>query len=53
MQHLVAPEARLERKSNSSIVLRAGKRAALIRPCPPWLSRLSTSVLSRVAANCS
>ena len=26
-------------KSNSSSVLRAGKRAALMRPSPPWLSR--------------
>jgi hypothetical protein len=30
-----------------------GKRAALIRAWPPWLSRLSISVLSRTAANCS
>ena len=40
-------------KSNSSSVLRAGKRAALMRAWPPWLSRLSISVLSSVAANCS
>jgi hypothetical protein len=40
-------------KSNSSIVLRAGNRAALIRAWPPWLSRLSISVFSSVAANCS
>ena len=40
-------------KSNSSSVLRAGKRAALIRPWPPWLSRLSISVFSSAAANCS
>src|SRR4051812_29499614 len=38
-------------KSNSSKVFLAGKRAALMRPWPPWLSRLSTSVLSRAAAN--
>ena len=31
-------------KSNSSRVLRAGNRAALIRPSPPWLSRAETSV---------
>ena len=40
-------------KSNSSSVLRAGKRAALMRAWPPWLSRLSVSVLSSVAAKCS
>src|SRR5215218_2138612 len=33
-------------KSNSSSVLRAGKRAALIRDSPPWLSREATSVES-------
>ena len=38
-------------KSNSSSVLRAGKRAALIRPSPPWLSRAETSVPSRISAN--
>ena len=35
-------------KSNSSSVLRAGNRAALIRAWPPWLSRLSVSVFSSV-----
>jgi hypothetical protein len=40
-------------KSNSSSVLRDGNRAALIRLWPPWLSRLSVSVLSSAAANCS
>ena len=40
-------------KSNSSIVFLAGNRAALMRAWPPWLSRLSISVLSSVAANCS
>mgnify|MGYP006170999153 CR=1 FL=1 len=40
-------------KSNSSSVLRAGKRAALMRAWPPWLSRLSVSVFSSVAANFS
>ena len=40
-------------KSNSSSVLCAGNRAALIRAWPPWLSRLSISVLSSAAANCS
>ena len=40
-------------KSNSSIVLRAGKRAALILDWPPWLSRLSVSVFNNAAANCS
>ena len=40
-------------KSNSSSVLRAGNRAALIRAWPPWLSRLSVSVFSSAAANCS
>ena len=37
-------------KSNSSSVLRAGNRAALIRASPPWLSRLSISVFSSAAA---
>ena len=37
-------------KSNSSSVLRAGKRAALMRAWPPWASRLSVSVLSNAAA---
>ena len=36
-------------KSNSSIVFLAGKRAALMRAWPPWLSRLSVSVFSRAA----
>ena len=36
-------------KSNSSSVLRAGNRAALILLWPPWLSRLSVSVFSRAA----
>jgi hypothetical protein len=40
-------------KSNSSIVLRAGNRAALILLWPPWLSRLSVSVFSSAAANSS
>ena len=40
-------------KSKSSIVLRAGNLAALMRAWPPWLSRLSISVFSSVAANCS
>ena len=38
-------------KSNSSRVLRAGKRAALILASPPWLSRAETSVPSNVSAN--
>ena len=33
--------------------LARGKRAALMRAWPPWLSRLSVSVLSSAAANCS
>ncbi len=37
-------------KSNSSSVLRAGKRAALIRDSPPWLSRDETSVDSSASA---
>jgi hypothetical protein len=44
---------RIERwkvKSNSSSVLRAGKRAALIRDSPPWLSREATSVESSASA---
>ena len=40
-------------KSNSSSVLRAGNRAVLIRAWPPWLSRMSVSVFSSAAANCS
>ena len=31
-------------KSNSSKLLRAGKRAALMRPSPPWLSREATRI---------
>ncbi len=37
---------RWKAKSNSSSVLRAGNRASLIRPSPPWLSRAVTSVPS-------
>jgi hypothetical protein len=37
-------------KSNSSSVLRAGKRAALFRDSPPWLSRDETSVDSSASA---
>jgi hypothetical protein len=44
---------RWKAKSNSSSVLRAGKRAALMRAWPPWLSLLSTSVFRTVAMNCS
>ena len=40
-------------KSNSSIVLRAGNLAALMRDWPPWLSRLSVSVFRTAATNCS
>jgi len=40
-------------KSNSSSVLRAGNRAALILAWPPRESRLSVSVFSSAAANCS
>jgi hypothetical protein len=36
--------------ANSSSVLRAGKRAALIRDSPPWLSRDETSVDSSASA---
>ena len=53
VQDRVAADRGLKAKSNSSSVLRAGKRAALMRPWPPWLSRLSTSVFSSAAANCS
>ena len=53
MQDRVAAERGWKVKSNSSSVLRAGNRAALMRAWPPWLSRLSISVLSSVAANCS
>jgi hypothetical protein len=37
-------------KSNSSSVLRAGKRAALMRLSPPWLSRDETSEESKASA---
>jgi hypothetical protein len=37
-------------KSNSSSVLRAGNRAVLIRPSPPWLSLEDTSVLRSASA---
>src|SRR4029079_15779714 len=37
-------------KSKSSSVLRAGNRACLMRAWPPWLSRLSISVLSSTSA---
>ena len=37
-------------KSNSSSVLRAGKRAALMRPSPPCASRELCSVLSSACA---
>lgn len=40
-------------KSNSSRVLRAGNRAALIRFSPPWLSREATSVESTASRNFS
>ena len=40
-------------KSKSSSVLLAGKRAALTRAWPPWLSRLSVSVFKSAAATCS
>ena len=36
-------------KSKSSIVLTAGKRAALTRASPPWLSRALTSSASTAA----
>ena len=53
MQDGVAAQEAWKAKSNSSSVLRAANRAALIRAWPPWLSRLSVSVLSNAAANCS
>jgi len=37
-------------KSNSSSVLCAGKRAALMRASPPWASRAEASVPSRASA---
>ena len=37
-------------KSNSSSVLRAGKRAALMRPSPPCASRDACSVESSASA---
>jgi hypothetical protein len=40
-------------KSNSSNVLRAGNRADLIRPSPPWASRAETSVERTARANFS
>ena len=41
---------RWKAKSNSSSVLRAGKRAARMRPSPPWASREACSVASSAAA---
>jgi hypothetical protein len=37
-------------KSNFSSVLRAGKRAALMRDSPPWDSLEATSVESKASA---
>ena len=44
-------DVRWKVKSNSSRVLRAGNRAVLIRPSPPWESRAETSVPSSISAN--
>ena len=41
---------RWKEKSNSSSVLRAGKRAARIRASPPWASREAYSVASSASA---
>jgi hypothetical protein len=49
LDHLALTE-RWKVKSNSSSVLRAGKRAALIRLSPPWLSLEATSVDSSASA---
>ncbi|CPA20556.1 Uncharacterised protein [Mycobacterium tuberculosis] len=40
-------------KSNSSNDLRDGKRAALMRPSPPWDSRADTSRCRHAARNSS
>jgi hypothetical protein len=40
-------------KSKSSNALRAGNRAALIRPSPPWASRAATSRCRQAARNSS
>jgi hypothetical protein len=46
----LALDRALEGESNSSSVLRAGKRAALILVSPPWLSLDATSVESNASA---
>jgi hypothetical protein len=53
VQHRLAAHRALEGEVELLERLAAGNRAALIRPWPPWVSRLSISVFSSAAAKSS